>query len=52
VAWFQAYNQNLTTFMKSVGENAGLDLTQYTKPPKALYIEVVFQHLGFVNFQN
>jgi hypothetical protein len=26
--------------MKSIGDNHGLDLTQDTKPPKSLYIEV------------
>lgn len=43
VQWFNAYSNNLATYMINVGENCGnfsIDLTSYTKPPKALYIEV------------
>ncbi|KXJ30034.1 DNA replication complex GINS protein PSF1 [Exaiptasia diaphana] len=36
IQWFTKYNKSLANYMKSVG----LDLTQDTKPPKSLYIEV------------
>jgi hypothetical protein len=34
--------------MKSVGDNHGLNLTQDTKPPKSLYIEVR-DHMLLIN---
>lgn len=37
--WFNRYNRSLASYMRSLG-GAGFDLTQYTKPPKSLYIEV------------
>uniref|UniRef100_A0A915L2R8 DNA replication complex GINS protein PSF1 n=1 Tax=Romanomermis culicivorax TaxID=13658 RepID=A0A915L2R8_ROMCU len=40
VIWFQKYNKNLTNYMRSIGDNIGLDLTQNMKPPKSLYVEV------------
>lgn len=39
VQWFNRYNKSLASYMKSLG-SSGLDLTQYTQPPKSLYIEV------------
>ena len=39
VQWFNRYNKSLASYMKSLG-STGLDLTQYTQPPKSLYIEV------------
>lgn len=38
--WFNRYNKNLASYMRSLGEGTGLDLTQDTKPPKNLYVEV------------
>lgn len=37
--WFNRYNRSLARYMMTFGES-GLDLTQYTKPPKSLHIEV------------
>ena len=37
--WFQRYNRGLASYMRSIGDG-NLDLTQYTSPPKSLYIEV------------
>lgn len=34
--WFGSYNQNLAEYMRSVG----IDITQDTKPPKSLFVEV------------
>ncbi|XP_033100346.1 DNA replication complex GINS protein PSF1-like [Anneissia japonica] len=39
VQWFGRYNKSLAKYMRSLGSD-GLDLTQNTKPPKGLYIEV------------
>uniref|UniRef100_A0A8C4UR64 DNA replication complex GINS protein PSF1 n=1 Tax=Falco tinnunculus TaxID=100819 RepID=A0A8C4UR64_FALTI len=38
--WFNLYKKSLATYMRSVGGEEGLDLTQDIKPPKSLYIEV------------
>ncbi|XP_015113272.1 DNA replication complex GINS protein PSF1 isoform X2 [Diachasma alloeum] len=38
--WFQAYSKSLATYMKSIGDNYGLNLTMDMIPPKSLYIEV------------
>ncbi|XP_008556431.1 DNA replication complex GINS protein PSF1 [Microplitis demolitor] len=38
--WFQAYNKSLATYMRSIGDNQGLNLTVDMVPPKSLYIEV------------
>jgi len=40
VQWFTDYNKCLATYMRSIGEYGGLDLTQDLQPPKTLYIEV------------
>ncbi|XP_069676358.1 DNA replication complex GINS protein PSF1-like [Periplaneta americana] len=40
IQWFNNYSKSLANYMKSIGENHGLDLTQDIKPPKAHYIEV------------
>ncbi|XP_013394594.1 DNA replication complex GINS protein PSF1-like [Lingula anatina] len=40
VQWFNRYNKCLANYMRSIGEDGGLDLTQDIKPPKTLYIEV------------
>ncbi|ROT72272.1 DNA replication complex GINS protein PSF1 isoform X1 [Penaeus vannamei] len=40
IIWFNKYNKNLASYMRSLGEGTGLDLTQDIKPPKNLYIEV------------
>ncbi|XP_065833532.1 DNA replication complex GINS protein PSF1-like [Oscarella lobularis] len=37
--WFNKYSRNLASYMRSIG-GTGLDLTQDTKPPKSLFIEV------------
>ena len=36
LGWFGKYNRSLASYMRSIG----VDLTQDTKPPKSLYIEV------------
>ncbi|KAK0089495.1 hypothetical protein PV325_007058 [Microctonus aethiopoides] len=38
--WYQAYNKSLATYMRSIGDNQGLNLTMDMMPPKSLYIEV------------
>ena len=43
VAWFQRYSKTLANYMKSLSQATqmnGIDLTQYTRPPKSLYIHV------------
>lgn len=48
VIWFQRYSKTLANYMKSVSQATQItssniyhiDLTQYTKPPKSLYIHV------------
>lgn len=40
VQWFSKYNKMLANYMRSIGGEGGLDLTQDLKPPKTLYIEV------------
>ncbi|ESN93628.1 hypothetical protein HELRODRAFT_88492 [Helobdella robusta] len=40
IQWFTKYNRMLATYMRCIGDHGGLDLTQDTKPPKSLYIEV------------
>ncbi|XP_068597508.1 DNA replication complex GINS protein PSF1 isoform X1 [Brachionichthys hirsutus] len=40
VQWFGRYKKSLATFMRSLGGDEGLDITQDMKPPKSLYIEV------------
>ena len=38
--WFTKYSRILATYMRSIGENDGLNLTLNLKPPKTLCIEV------------
>lgn len=40
IEWYACYSKNLATYMRSLGEGAGLDLTQDIKPPKNIYVEV------------
>ncbi|KAJ0067294.1 hypothetical protein NL108_015800 [Boleophthalmus pectinirostris] len=40
VQWFSQYKKSLASFMKSLGNGEGLDITQDTRPPKSLYIQV------------
>ncbi|KAG8336229.1 DNA replication complex GINS protein PSF1 [Homalodisca vitripennis] len=40
VKWFNSYSKSLAKYMKSLGRNHGLNLTQDIKPPKSLYVEV------------
>lgn len=40
VQWFNAYSKNLATYMRSIGDGVGVNLTEGLKPPKSLYIEV------------
>ncbi|XP_036275296.1 DNA replication complex GINS protein PSF1 [Pipistrellus kuhlii] len=40
VEWFNHYKKSLATYMRSLGGEEGLDITQDMKPPKSLYIEV------------
>ncbi|XP_064131747.1 DNA replication complex GINS protein PSF1 isoform X1 [Loxodonta africana] len=37
--WFNRYKKSLATYMRSLGGDEGLDITQDMKPPKSLYIE-------------
>ncbi|CAK7311933.1 DNA replication complex GINS protein PSF1 isoform X3 [Vulpes vulpes] len=39
VEWFNHYKKSLATYMRSLGGDEGLDITQDMKPPKSLYIE-------------
>lgn len=51
VQWFSKYNKMLANYMRSIGGEGGLDLTQDLKPPKTLYIEVkVFLLMGVKKF--
>ncbi|XP_012522970.1 DNA replication complex GINS protein PSF1 [Monomorium pharaonis] len=38
--WFQNYNKSLATYMRSIGDDNGLNLTMNMSPPKTLYVEV------------
>ncbi|XP_011648205.1 DNA replication complex GINS protein PSF1-like isoform X1 [Pogonomyrmex barbatus] len=40
IQWFQNYNKSLATYMRSIGDNHGLNLTMNMSPPKTLYVEV------------
>ncbi|XP_046291392.1 DNA replication complex GINS protein PSF1 isoform X3 [Marmota monax] len=40
IEWFNQYKKSLATYMRSLGGDEGLDITQDMKPPKSLYIEV------------
>ncbi|KAK1791617.1 hypothetical protein P4O66_013615 [Electrophorus voltai] len=40
VEWFNQYKKSLASYMRSLGGEEGLDITQDMKPPKSLYIEV------------
>lgn len=40
IQWFHSYNKSLATYMRSIGDNCGLNLTVNMLPPKSLYIEV------------
>nr|CAD7393398.1 unnamed protein product [Timema cristinae] len=40
VQWFVNYNKSLATYMKSIADSGGLNLTQFMQPPKSLYVEV------------
>ena len=40
VQWFGKYNKSLANYMRTIGSQGGLDLTQDMMPPKSLYIEV------------
>ncbi|KAF7994622.1 hypothetical protein HCN44_004094 [Aphidius gifuensis] len=38
--WFQAYSKSLATYMRSIGDQGGLNLTNDMVPPKVMRIEV------------
>lgn len=40
VIWFNKYSELLSNYMMSYSEETALNLTDYTKPPKSLFIEV------------
>ncbi|XP_015522777.1 DNA replication complex GINS protein PSF1 [Neodiprion pinetum] len=40
VQWFTSYSKALATYMRSIGDNYGLNLATDVTPPKSLYIEV------------
>lgn len=41
VQWFNSYNKCLAGYMRSLGSQGGLDLTQDVKPPRTLYVEAI-----------
>lgn len=41
VQWFASYSKCLATYMRSIGDSHGLNLTSDITPPKTLYIEVL-----------
>ncbi|CAK9821052.1 DNA replication complex GINS protein PSF1 [Anthophora plagiata] len=40
IQWFQSYNKSLATYMRSLGEDQGFNLTANILPPKTPYVEV------------
>ncbi|CAD7091441.1 unnamed protein product [Hermetia illucens] len=38
--WFNSYSKSLATYMRSIGDGQGIDLTGDLKPPKSLFVEV------------
>ena len=42
----------LANYMRSIGGEGGLDLTQDLKPPKTLYIEVSFVWMNLKTLMN
>lgn len=40
IQWFQTYNKSLATYMRSLGEDQGFNLTATMLPPKTPYVEV------------
>ncbi|KAM9803719.1 DNA replication complex GINS protein PSF1 isoform 1-T1 [Neosynchiropus ocellatus] len=38
--WFSQYKRSLAAFMRSLGGEEGLDVTQDVRPPKSLYVQV------------
>lgn len=40
IQWFNNYSKMLATYMRSIGDGVGLNLTEDLKPPKSLYVEV------------
>ncbi|XP_075396281.1 DNA replication complex GINS protein PSF1-like [Tenrec ecaudatus] len=39
IEWFNCYKKSLATYMRSLGGNEGLDITQDMKPPKAYILK-------------
>jgi hypothetical protein len=46
--FFAKYNRDLATYMRSVGDGAGIDLMTDNHPPKTLYIEVRCVQVSYV----
>ncbi|KAG9509416.1 putative cytosolic iron-sulfur protein assembly protein CIAO1 [Fragariocoptes setiger] len=44
--WFTKYNENLFSYMRSLNDGQGLDLTLYITPPKRLYIQILHSVYG------
>lgn len=40
ILWFNKYSELLANYMGSLSDDFALDITQYTKPPISLYVEV------------
>lgn len=40
ISFFNKYSQSLAKYMRTVGDTITLNLTEDSKPPKSLYIEV------------
>ncbi|XP_036618131.1 DNA replication complex GINS protein PSF1-like [Trichosurus vulpecula] len=40
IEWCNCYKKSLATYMRCLGGDEGLDITQDMKPPKSLYIQV------------
>ena len=51
VQWFNSYNKCLAGYMRSLGTQGGLDLTQDVKPPRTLYVEVSMPVVGVIPYR-
>ena len=47
ITFFNQYNKDLASYMREIGDGAGIDLTTDQSPPKSLYVLVqVLQDYG------
>lgn len=40
ILWFNKYSEILSNYMSSLSDDIALDITQHTRPPTSLYVEV------------